>query len=70
MELKDTDVVVLWGLACLCGMMGTEAIMNKQVPSLAFTSDNRATFLHSINVTITNIGLLPRQPFIASFCLN
>lgn len=50
MELKDTDVVVLWGLACLCGMMGTEEIINKQVPSLAFTSNNRATFLHSVNV--------------------
>lgn len=44
MELKDTDVVILWGPAHLRAVMGTKEILNKQVPSLAFTSSNGATF--------------------------
>jgi len=49
-EVEDTDVVGLWGLACVCGTMGAKEIINKRVPSLAFTSNNGAMFLPSMNV--------------------
>lgn len=45
MRLKDTDLVVLWGLLTHCGM-STKEMIHKQVPSLAFT----ATSLPSSNV--------------------